>query len=113
VKESVRATTGALVQASKRHFETQYMLRLYVSDMTPRSRFAFENVKSICEEYLHGHYHLEVIDIFQNSARMRRDQVIAAPTLIKRGPEPLRRLVGDMSNREHVLRGLGLKPLAA
>ena len=86
-----------------------YDLRLYVSGMTPRSTFAIENVRAVCEEYLPGHYHLQIIDIYQNPSRMWDDQVVAVPTLVKRRPRPVKLLVGDMSNRERMLSGLNLK----
>ncbi len=87
----------------------QYVLRLYVSGATPRSTLAIVSVKKICENHLHGRYSLEVIDIYQELDLARRDQVIAVPTLIKRLPHPLRRLIGDMSNTDRVLDGLGLR----
>ncbi len=86
----------------------EYVLRLYVSGATPQSTLAIVNVKKICENHLHGRYSLEVIDIYQELELARRDQVIAVPTLIKRFPHPLRRLIGDMSNTDRVLDGLGV-----
>lgn len=78
-KRSVRTKARAAGHSG----QANYVLRLYVSGMTPRSALALENVESICQEYLRGHYHLEVIDIYQNPTRMREDQVIAVPTLVK------------------------------
>jgi circadian clock protein KaiB len=78
--------------------------------MTPNSKKAVENVKKICEEYLKGRYELEVIDIYQQPALAQGEQIVAAPTLIKKLPGPLRRLIGDMSNTEKVLVGLDLRP---
>ncbi len=89
--------------------ETAYRLRLYVTGATRRSRLAIENIKSICEIHLMGRYDLEVIDIYQQPALAKGDQVVAAPTLIKRLPLPLRKLVGDLSNEERVLFGLDLR----
>jgi circadian clock protein KaiB len=86
-----------------------YVLRLYVSGATPQSTSAIVNVKKICDNYLHGRYGLEVIDIYQELDLAKRDQVIAVPTLVKRFPHPLRRLIGDMSNTERVLDGLGVR----
>ena len=87
----------------------QYVLRLYISGATPQSTLAIMNVKKICDNHLHGRYALEVIDIYQELDLAKRDQVIAVPTLIKRLPHPVRRLIGDMSNTDRVLDGLGVK----
>jgi circadian clock protein KaiB len=86
----------------------RYVLRLYVTGMTPRSAQAIKNLRAICEEYLDGRYELDVIDIYQQPVLTRGEQIIAAPTLIKKLPLPMRRLVGDMSDRERVLLGLDL-----
>lgn len=87
----------------------RYVLRLYVAGMTPRSTRAVENVRAICEERLHGRYDLEVIDIYQQPTLAKGEQIIAAPTLIKKLPLPLRRVIGDLSSIERVLVGLDLK----
>jgi circadian clock protein KaiB len=76
--------------------------------MTPRAGRAIENVRAICDEHLEGRYDLEVIDVYQQPALAKGEQIIAAPTLIKKFPLPLRRMIGDMSNRERVLEGLDL-----
>ncbi len=89
--------------------EAKYVLRLYVTGMTRNSTRAIENLRAICEEYLPGRYDLEIIDIYQHPVLMQGEQIIAAPTLIKKLPEPLRRLVGDMSDKERVLLGLDLR----
>ena len=88
--------------------EDRYVLRLYVTGMTPRSARAVKNLQLICDEYLKGRYDLEVVDIYQQPALVRGEQIIAAPTLIKKLPLPMRRIIGDMSNRERVLLGLDL-----
>jgi circadian clock protein KaiB len=85
-----------------------YVLRLYVTGMTPRSARAVANLQAICTEYLDGRYDLEVVDIYQQPALAKGEQIIAAPTLIKKLPLPARRIIGDMSDRAHVLLGLGL-----
>ena len=85
-----------------------YVLTLYVTGATPRSLRAIANLKAICEEYLRGRYKLEVVDIYRQPELLRRDQIVAVPTLIKKLPEPLRLLVGDLSKTEQVLQGLGL-----
>jgi circadian clock protein KaiB len=76
--------------------------------MTPRSARAITNLRTICEQYLEGQYELEVIDIYQQPVLTKGEQIIAAPTLIKKLPLPMRRIIGDMSNRERVLAGLDL-----
>ena len=86
----------------------RYILRLYVTGMTSRSSRAVSNLKAICEEYLEGRYDLEVIDIYQQPVLTKGEQIVAAPTLIKKLPLPMRRIIGDMSNRDHVLLGLDL-----
>lgn len=86
----------------------QYVLRLFVTGMTGRSTRAIENLRAICDEYLDGRYELEVIDIHQQPVLTRGEQIIAAPTLIKKLPLPIRRVVGDMSNRGRVLFALNL-----
>jgi circadian clock protein KaiB len=88
--------------------EERYVLRLYVTGMTARSARAVKNLQSICEEYLEGRYDLEVIDIYQQPVLTKGEQIIAAPTLIKKLPLPMRRIIGDMSDRERVLLGLDL-----
>jgi circadian clock protein KaiB len=87
-----------------------YVLRLYVTGSTPRSAKAIQNIRAICEKHLQGRYDLEVIDIHQQPVLARGEQIIAAPTLIKRLPEPLRKVVGDLSNTDRVLMGLDLRP---
>jgi len=87
-----------------------YVLRLFVSGLTPKSQRAIDNLKAICEEYLKDRYELEVIDIFQQPELARSEQVIAAPTLIKELPPPLRKFIGDMSQTEKILVGLEVKP---
>lgn len=91
-----------------RYEEEEYVLRLYVTGMTPRSTQAIVTLKAICEEHLAGRYDLEVIDIYQQPTLALGEQIIAAPTLIKKLPLPLRRLIGDLSNEDRVLLGLDL-----
>ena len=86
----------------------RYVLRLYITGMTPRSARAVKNLQAICDEYLEGRYDLEVIDIYQQPVLLKGEQIIAAPTLVKKLPLPMRRIIGDMSNRERVLLGLDL-----
>ena len=100
----------ALARAASRPAEQHYVLRLYVTGMTPRSTRAVENVRLICEEHLQGRYDLEVIDIYQQPILAKGEQILAAPTLIKKLPLPLRRVIGDLSNTQRVLLGLDLRP---
>ena len=96
-----------------RHTKAKYLLRLYVTGTTGKSVRAIQNVRRICEEHLKGLYDLEVVDIYKNLPLARGDQIIAAPTLIKRLPAPLRRLIGDMSDEQRVLVGLDIRPQPA
>jgi circadian clock protein KaiB len=86
----------------------RYVLTLYVTGATAGSLRAIANIKAICEQYLKGRYQLEVVDVYRRPSRLRRDQIVAVPTLIKQLPIPLRLLVGDLSRTEQVLQGLGL-----
>ena len=90
--------------------KAKYLLRLYVTGTTGKSVRAIQNVRRICEEHLQGLYDLEVVDIHKNLPLARGDQIIAAPTLIKRLPAPLRTLIGDMSDEQRVLVGLDIRP---
>jgi circadian clock protein KaiB len=101
--------SDAFDRAAREHREVRYVLRLYVTGMTPRSTRAIENVRAICEEHLHGRYDLEVVDIYQQPTLAKGEQIIAAPTLIKKLPLPLRKVIGDMSSTERVLLGLDLR----
>ena len=99
--------------ARKRAAPTErYELRLYVTGMTARSAQAIARTRAMCEEHLKGRYELRVIDIYKHPQLTREEQIIAAPTLVKRLPLPLRRMVGDLSNRERVLDGLDLRETA-
>jgi circadian clock protein KaiB len=85
-------------------------LRLYVAGQTPKSLAAFANLKRICEEHLAGKYHITVIDLLLNPTLARGDQILAIPTLVRKLPEPMRKIIGDLSNTERVLVGLDLRP---
>src|SRR5688572_13838264 len=104
VEEFERALTQAA--DSREH----YVLRLYVTGSTQRSSKAIQNIRALCEQHLQGRYELEVIDIYQQPVLARGEQIIAAPTLIKKLPAPLRKVVGDLSDMERVLMGLDLRP---
>jgi circadian clock protein KaiB len=96
-------------QADSHSRQAKYLLRLYVSGSTLKSSRAVQNIKRVCEQHLKNRYDLEVIDIYQQAKLARDQQIVAAPTLIKRLPLPLRRLIGDMSDQEKVLVGLDLR----
>ena len=104
---------GATRTAARGRKHATHVLRLYVTGTTGKSVRAIQNVRRICEEHLRGLYDLEVVDIYKNLPLARGDQVIATPTLIKRLPAPLRRLIGDMSDDQRVLAGLGIRPRRA
>lgn len=87
-----------------------YILRLYVSGQTPSSMTALANLKKICEEYLEGRYQIQVVDLLKNPQLAGGDQILAVPTLVRRLPEPIRKIIGDLSNTERVLIGLDLVP---
>ena len=87
-----------------------YNLRLYVAGQTPRSVAALANLKKICEQHLAGRYEIEVIDLMKDPALAQRHQIVAIPTLIRQLPEPLKRIIGDLSNLEKVLVGLDIQP---
>ncbi len=98
---------SAFIEAKEK---ARYVLRLYVTGSTPHSVRAIVNIRKICEEYLKGHYDLQVVDIAQRPTLAEGEQIIAAPTLIKKLPLPIRRFIGDMSQREKILLGLDLRP---
>ena len=89
--------------------EQTFSLRLYVAGQTPKSVLAFTNLKQICEEHLLGRYEIEIIDLLENPQLARGDQILAVPTLVRRLPEPIKKIIGDLSNTERVLVGLDLR----
>ena len=95
--------------APTRRTQKIYELRLYVAGQTPKSLAAFANLKKICEEHLAGEYHIEVIDLLKHPQLARGDQILAIPTLVRKLPEPIRKIIGDLSNTERVLVGLNLR----
>lgn len=99
-------------EQSQRPPAPSYDLRLYVAGQTPRSVQAFANLKRICEEYLPGRYRIHIIDLLKNPQLARGDQILAIPTLVRKLPEPARKIIGDLSNLERVLVGLDLRPVA-
>ena len=101
--------TVAFEQALEESRNGDYVLRLYVSGMTPNSIRAIENIRKICAEHLEGRYQLEIIDIYQQPIFAKEGQIVAAPTLVKELPPPLRKFIGDMSQTEKILLGLDLR----
>jgi len=93
--------------------DKKWQLRLYVAGMTPKCLAAFENLKRICEERLQGEYSIEIVDLLENPQLAQGDQILAIPTLVRKLPEPLKKIIGDLSNEERVLVGLDLRPQAA
>ena len=91
----------------------EWILRLYVAGQTPKSLAAFSNLKRICEEHLQGRYKIEVIDLSKSPHLALHDQIVALPTLVRKLPEPIKRVIGDLSNMERVLVGMELQPAAA
>ena len=108
-RKKTRDATAAFERTLDRPREERYVLRLFLSGTTPQSVRAITNIKKLCDEYLQGRYELEVIDLYQQPHLAQREQIIAAPTLIKKLPLPLRRIIGDMSKKERMLVGLDLR----
>ena len=106
----VKTSTAEFEKAAAKTDPSKYVLRLYVTGMTPKSTQAIANVQKLCDKHLAGSYELEVIDIYQQPKLAKGEQIIATPTLIKKLPLPLRRLIGDMSDTEKFLVGIDLKP---
>ena len=113
-KKAARAAPKKAKESTVLHWEKtpeeRYVLRLYVVGMTPNSVRAIANMKAICEEYLQERYDLEIIDVYKNPSLAKGEQIVAAPTLIRKLPLPLRRLVGDLSQKDRVLLGLDIVP---
>jgi circadian clock protein KaiB len=103
--KSARRTARKTAPEEKNTWE----LRLYVAGQSPRSARAFANLKKICEEYLAGEYAIEVIDLLKNPRLARGDQIVALPTLVRKLPQPMRKIIGDLSNTHRVLVGLDLR----
>ncbi len=114
MKKNTSPKTGpeAMEAAAPAQAHARYVLRLYVTGTTPHSTRAIVNIRKICEQHLQGRYDLEVIDIAQRPALAAGEQILAAPTLIKKLPLPLRRFIGDMSQTDRILLGLDLRQVA-
>jgi circadian clock protein KaiB len=98
-------------KSGKRPNEEIWALRLYVAGQTPKCMTAFANLKRICEDHLAGKYHIEIIDLLKDPKLARGDQILAIPTLVRKLPEPVRKIIGDLSDTERVLVGLDLRPV--
>ena len=105
----VQDATAAFELALSESGQGHYVLRLYVAGMTPHSQRAIENVQKICEEHMQGRYELEIIDIYQQPIFAKEGNIVAAPTLVKELPPPLRKFIGDLSQTERILAGLDLR----
>ena len=108
-KKSRRKSSNGRLSQSLIKDLNHWNLRLYVAGQTPRSLAAFKNLKQICEEYLKGQYHIEVVDLMDNPTLARGDQILAVPTLVRKLPQPIRKIIGDLSNTERVLVGLDIQ----
>ena len=110
-RKSVETNSKGKTEQKVRPFKPPvWELRLYVAGMTPTSIRAFENLKRLCEEHMHGAYKIQVIDLLERPKLASGDQIIAVPTLVRRLPTPVKKIIGDLSNTERVLVGLDLRP---
>jgi circadian clock protein KaiB len=110
MKEKTKPAKRATSAKAKKSREAIWELRLYVAGQTPKSLTAFSNLNKICEEYLAGKYSIEVIDLLKDPKLAQGDQILAIPTLVRKLPTPMRKIIGDLSNTERVLVGLDLRP---
>lgn len=112
-REANKRPTKGLTKTrpAKKEKKKLWELRLYVAGQTPKSLAAFANLKAICEEYVPGRYVIEVIDLLVNPQLAKGAQIVAIPTLVRKLPVPIRKIIGDLSNTERVLVGLDLRPL--
>jgi circadian clock protein KaiB len=108
-----RSSRGQSAKKPAPEIPDKWRLKLYVAGQTPKSIAAFQNLKIICEEQLAGNYEIEVIDLLLNPKLSRDDQILAVPTLVRKLPVPVRKIIGDLSNKERVLVGLDLMPRKA
>ncbi len=110
-KSTIIDSTAEFEKAIKAgHKKEKYVLRLYIAGINIRSSAAIRSVTALCDEYLKDHCELEIIDIYKQPTLAKGEQIIAAPTLIKQLPKPLRRIIGDMASKERILVGLDLRP---
>jgi circadian clock protein KaiB len=105
------AIRGAKSLAEDQPGIAEWQLRLYVAGQTAKSIAAFDNLKRVCEEHLPGRYSIEVVDLLVNPRLAAGDQILAVPTLVRKFPEPIRKIIGDLSNEERLLVGLDVQPI--
>lgn len=103
----------ATARKKARNDVSTWELRLYVAGQTPKSLAAFANLKKICEEHVPGKYRIEVVDLLENPRLAKGDQILAIPTLVRKLPEPVRKIIGDLSDTERVLVGLDIRPFSS
>ncbi|MDP4224570.1 MAG: circadian clock KaiB family protein [Bacteroidota bacterium] len=107
--KKIRKNQRSVKTSADKRSDEKWILRLYVAGQTPKCRTAFSNLKNICEEQLKGKYQIEVIDLLVNPRLAREHQILAVPTLVRKLPVPVRKIIGDLSNTERILIGLDLK----
>jgi len=107
-----RSSNGSRKRSAPQESLEFWDLRLYVAGQTPKSLAAFENLQTLCRNHLEGRYRIEVIDLLEQPQLARGDQILAIPTLVRKLPEPIRKIIGDLSNTERVVVGLDLRPQA-
>jgi circadian clock protein KaiB len=112
-RQSAPQTPLATAAEDRGNPAQKWDLRLYVAGQTPRSLAALANLKRFCQEYLEGRYSIQVVDLLENPQLARGDQILAIPTLVRRVPIPMRKIIGDLSNTERVLVGLDVRPRAS
>jgi circadian clock protein KaiB len=105
-------TSKKVKPKAKPAVDPKWQLRLYVAGQTPKSVRAFGNLKRMCEEHIAGQYSIEIVDLLKNPTLARGDQILAIPTLVRKLPEPIRKIIGDLSNTERVLVGLDIRSVA-
>jgi circadian clock protein KaiB len=108
-KEAIAVQLSEDRSAAPSTAQKAYRLRLYVAGKTPKSVLAFTNLKQICEDHLQDRYEIEIVDLLENPQLAQGDQILAVPTLVRRLPEPIKKIIGDLSNTERVLVGLDLQ----
>ena len=109
-KTAAKSRAPARAQAPRRPGGKSWTLRLYVAGQTPRSLTAFSNLKRLCEEQIAGQYQIEIIDLMKDPELAQRDQIMAIPTLVRKLPAPIKRVIGDLSNAQRVMIGIDLEP---
>ena len=107
-----KTPTGSSKRVNRDSVEEGWVLKLYVAGQTPKSIAAFSNLSRICDEHLDSRYRIEVVDLLENPRLAKGDQIVAIPTLVRRLPQPVKKIIGDLANTETVLVGLNLKPAA-